>query len=132
MNANPNSTPVCKLMDYGKFSYDMQKKEREQKKRQAQSMGKLKEMKFRIGIGKGDYETKKGHIERFLNASDKVKITVMLRGRELSHAELGVELLLNLAEDLQADMVGKTVNVLQAPKIEGKNITMVVVAAPSK
>ena len=80
--------PVCKLMDYGKFKYESAQKAREARRNQALTV--IKEMKLRPKIDSHDYETKKGHVERFLKAGDKVKVTIMFRGREQSRPELGL------------------------------------------
>ena len=88
--------PVCKLMDYGKFKYESAMKAREARKNQANTV--IKEMKLRPKIDPHDYETKKGHVVRFLKAGDKVKITIMFRGREQSRPELGFRLLQRLAD----------------------------------
>ena len=85
--------PVAKLMDYGKFKYESAMKDREARKNQAHTI--IKEMKLRPKIDQHDYETKKGHVVRFLKAGDKVKITIMFRGREQSRPELGFRLLQN-------------------------------------
>ena len=90
--------PVAKLMDYGKFKYESAMKDREARKNQAHTI--IKEMKLRPKIDQHDYETKKGHVVRFLKAGDKVKITIMFRGREQSRPELGFRLLQKLAEDV--------------------------------
>jgi translation initiation factor IF-3 len=115
--------PVCKLMDYGKFKYEAAVKAREARKNQAHTI--IKEMKLRPKIDPHDYETKKGHVVRFLKAGDKVKITIMFRGREQSRPELGYRLLQRLAEDI-ADLGF----VEFAPKQDGRNMIMVV--APHK
>jgi translation initiation factor IF-3 len=111
--------PVCKLMDYGKFKYESAVKAREDRKKQVNTV--IKEMKLRPKIDPHDYETKKGHIARFLNAGDKVKVTIMFRGREQSRPELGFRLLQKLAEDI-AD-IGF---VESAPKQDGRNMIMVI------
>ena len=90
--------PVCKLMDYGKFKYESAQKAREARRNQALTV--IKEMKLRPKIDPHDYETKKGHVVRFLKAGDKVKVTIMFRGREQSRPELGFRLLQRLAEDV--------------------------------
>ena len=90
--------PVCKLMDFGKYKYEAALKERESRRNQTHTI--IKEMKLRPKIDQHDYETKKGHVERFLKAGDKVKITIMFRGREQSRPELGLRLLTRLAEDV--------------------------------
>ena len=95
----PNGKPpVCKLMDYGKFKYESAVKAREDRKKQVNTV--IKEMKLRPKIDPHDYETKKGHVVRFLKQGDKVKITIMFRGREQSRPELGYRLLQRLAEDI--------------------------------
>ena len=115
--------PVCKLMDYGQFKYENAQKARESRRNQAHTV--IKEMKLRPKIDEHDYETKKGHVVRFLKGGDKVKITIMFRGREQSRPELGVNLLRQLAEDVSADGV-----VEQAPRLEGRNMHMVL--APTR
>lgn len=110
--------PVCKLMDFGKFKYEAAMKERESRKNQTHTI--IKEMKLRPKIDQHDYETKKGHVERFLKAGDKVKITVMFRGREQSRPELGLRLLARLAEDVEE------LGYVEAnPKQDGRNMLMV-------
>lgn len=110
--------PVCKLMDFGKFKYEAAVKERESRKNQTHTI--IKEMKLRPKIDQHDYETKKGHVERFLKAGDKVKITVMFRGREQSRPELGLRLLARLAEDVEE------LGYVEAnPKQDGRNMLMV-------
>ena len=91
--------PVCKLMDYGKFKYESALKARESRKNQAQTV--IKEIKLRPKIDPHDYGTKKGHVERFLKQGDKVKVTIMFRGREQSRPELGFRLLQRLAGDVE-------------------------------
>jgi translation initiation factor IF-3 len=115
--------PVCKLMDFGKWKYEAAQKAREARKNQSNSV--VKEMKLRPKIDAHDYETKKTHIERFLNAGDKVKITIMFRGREQSRPELGFRLLQRLAEDITESGF-----VESAPLQDGRNMVMVV--APLK
>ncbi len=110
--------PVCKLMDFGKFKYEAAMKERESRRNQIHTV--IKEMKLRPKIDPHDYETKKGHIERFLKAGDKVKITIMFRGREQSRPELGLRLLAKLADD-----VGEIGFVEATPKQDGRNMIMV-------
>jgi translation initiation factor IF-3 len=110
--------PVCKLMDYGKFKYESAVRAREARKKQVQTV--IKEMKLRPKIDPHDYETKKGHVVRFLKQGDKVKITIMFRGREQSRPELGLRLLARLAEDVQD--LGY---VEAAPKQDGRNMIMV-------
>jgi translation initiation factor IF-3 len=115
--------PVCKLMDFGKWKYEAAQKAREARKNQSNSV--VKEMKLRPKIDAHDYETKKTHIERFLNGGDKVKITIMFRGREQSRPELGFRLLQRLAEDITESGF-----VESAPLQDGRNMVMVV--APLK
>ena len=110
--------PVAKLMDYGKFKYESAMKDREARKNQAHTI--IKEMKLRPKIDQHDYETKKGHVVRFLKAGDKVKITIMFRGREQSRPELGFRLLQRLADD-----VSELGFVESAPKQDGRNMVMV-------
>src|SRR5207247_475192 len=111
--------PVCKLMDYGKFKYESAQKAREAWRNQALTV--IKEMKLRPKIDSHDYETKKGHVERFLRQGDKVKVTIMFRGREQSRPELGFRLLQRLAED-----IGELGFVESSPKQDGRNMVMVV------
>ncbi|HET8603562.1 MAG TPA: translation initiation factor IF-3 [Marmoricola sp.] len=110
--------PVCKLMDYGKFKYENAQKARESRRNQTNTV--IKEMKLRPKIDAHDYETKKGHVVRFLNQGDKVKITIMFRGREQHRPELGFRLLQRLAED-----VSELGFVESAPKQDGRNMIMV-------
>jgi len=115
--------PVCKIMDYGKFKYETAQKAREARRNQTLTV--IKEMKLRPKIDPHDYETKKGHVVRFLRAGDKVKITIMFRGREQSRPELGYRLLERLAGEVEELGV-----VEAAPKQDGRNMTMVI--APHK
>jgi translation initiation factor IF-3 len=115
--------PVCKLMDYGKFKYESAQKAREARRNQALTV--IKEMKLRPKIDPHDYSTKKGHVERFLRQGDKVKVTIMFRGREQSRPELGFRLLQRLADDIQ-----ELGFVESSPKQDGRNMVMVV--APHK
>jgi translation initiation factor IF-3 len=117
--------PVCKIMDYGKFKYENAVKAREARKNQVNTV--IKEMKLRPKIEQHDYETKKGHIERFLGAGDKVKITIMFRGREQSRPELGYKLLQRLAAD-----IGESAVVEAAPVQDGRNMTMVLAPVKGK
>lgn len=110
--------PVAKLMDYGKFKYEAAQKVRDA--RRNQSNVDTKEMKLRLKIDQHDYETKKGHVVRFLKGGDKVKITIMFRGREQSRPELGMALLQRLADD-----VTEFGYVESAPKQDGRNMLMV-------
>src|SRR4051812_15457130 len=111
--------PVCKLMDFGKFKYESALKAREARRNQQQTV--IKEMKLRPKIDSHDYETKKGHVVRFLKAGDKVKVTIMFRGREQSRPELGFRLLRKLSEE-----VSELGFVEAAPKQDGRNMIMVI------
>ncbi|WP_179646552.1 translation initiation factor IF-3 [Spinactinospora alkalitolerans] len=111
--------PVAKLMDYGKFKYESAVKARESRKNQSNTI--IKEIKLRPKIDPHDYETKKGHVVRFLKGGDKVKVTIMFRGREQSRPELGFRLLRRLAEDVQE--LGQ---VESQPKQDGRNMVMVI------
>ncbi len=110
--------PVCKIMDYGKYRYEQTVKMKEARKKQ--SIVVYKEMKLRPKIDRHDYEIKRKHIERFLNSGYKVKVTIMFRGREMSHTELGKNLLEQLAEEL-ADL-----GVVESEaKLDGRNMQMI-------
>lgn len=121
----PQATPpVCRIMDYGKFKYDQAIKAKQARKNQ--SKVETKEMKFRPKIDVGDYTTKKKHVLRFLEAGSKVKITIMFRGREMSHPEQGLSILERLADDL------KDVAVIEnQPKMEGRNMHMLIAPLPT-
>lgn len=110
--------PVCKLMDFGKFKYESALKAREARRNQQQTV--IKEMKLRPKIDPHDYETKKGHVVRFLKAGDKVKVTIMFRGREQSRPELGYRLLRRLESEIT-----ELGYVEAAPKQDGRNMIMV-------
>lgn len=113
--------PVCKIMDYGRFKYEQTKKQHEAKKKQATFQ--LKEIKVRPKTGEHDLQTKLGHIKKFLERKDKVKVTVMFRGREISLSDKGRELLEQIAAEVEQAAV-----VEQHPKFEGR--TMIMVLAP--
>jgi translation initiation factor IF-3 len=115
--------PVCRVMDYGKYRYELEQKAKLARKHQTQI--NVKEIKLRPKIGIHDYDTKKGHVERFLNQRAKVKVTIMFRGRETTHPERGRDLLMRLAEDVQEIGV-----VESQPVLDGRNMTMVL--APTK
>ena len=119
-NAEP---PVCRLMDYGKHLYASAKKKQESKKKQKQIT--VKEIKFRPGTDIGDYDIKVRNLTKFLDAGNKVKVTLRFRGREMAHQELGMEMLKRVEEDLKEIGV-----VEQMPKMEGRQ--MVMVLAPMK
>ncbi len=115
--------PVCKLMDYGKFRFDEQKKQQAARKKQKQIQ--VKEIKFRPGTDIGDYNVKLRNLTRFLTEGDKVKVTLRFRGREMAHQELGRDLLKRVENDLE-----ELGSVEQFPKMEGRQ--MVMVLAPKK
>jgi len=114
-DANP---PVCKIMDFGKYKYEIAQKAREARQNQTHIV--VKEVRMRPKIENHDYETKRAHIEKFLKGGDKVKVTMQFRGREQTRPELGFKLLQRLAEDVAAIAF-----VEFAPKQEGRNMTMV-------
>ncbi len=117
-NANP---PVCKIMDYGRYKYQQDKKKQEAKKKQ--TTFQVKEIKVRPKTGEHDLNVKIGHIKKFLTRKDKVKVTLMFRGREITLTELGREVLAKIVEEIDEIAV-----VEQAPKFEGR--TMVMILAP--
>jgi translation initiation factor IF-3 len=115
--------PVAKIMDYGKYKYEQEQKAKQARKHQSQIH--VKEIKLRPKIGIHDYNTKKGHVERFLNQRAKVKVTIMFRGRETTHPERGRDLLLRLAEDV------KEIGAIESqPLLDGRN--MVMLLGPTK
>jgi len=116
--------PVCRLMDFGKFKYETALKARESRRNQQQTV--IKEMKLRPKIDSHDYETKKGHVMRFLKQGDKVKVTIMFRGREQSRPELGFRLLRKLEEE-----VAELGFVEAAAKQDGRNMIMVIAPRPA-
>ncbi len=115
--------PVVRIMDFGKWKYEQDVRAKESRKKQSQVI--VKEMKFRPKISDHDFTIKRGHVERFLEEGDKVKVTIMFRGREMAHTELGTKLLERLAKDLS-----EMSTVEAAPKQDGRNMTMVL--APIK
>ncbi len=119
-NAEP---PVCRIMNYGKYRFEQNKKQQLAKKKQKQIQ--VKEIKFRPGTGIGDYQVKLRNLVRFLEDGDKTKITVRFRGREMAHKELGMDLLKRVEKDLE-----ELATVEQYPKMEGRQ--MVMVLAPKK
>jgi translation initiation factor IF-3 len=119
-NANP---PVCKIMDFGKYKYEQDVRRKESRRKTSNVV--IKEMKFRPKIDEHDYSTKTKHVERFLSEGSKVKITIMFRGREMAHPELGKKILDRIAE--QVKDVG---NVEASPRVDGRNMLMVL--APVK
>ena len=115
-NAEP---PVCKMMDFGKFKYETQKREAEARKKQ--HIIEIKEIKFRPGTDTHDYDVKMRSVLKFLEEGDKVKVTLRFRGREMAHQDLGLELLNRVAAD-----VGDKGKIEQMPKLEGKQMVMMV------
>ena len=123
---SPNaSPPVCKIMDFGKYKYEQQKRESEARKKQ--KIIEVKEIKFRPGTDIHDYDVKMRSVYKFLENGDKVKITMRFRGREMAHQELGRELLERVAEDVKEH--GKVENI---PKLEGRQMTMMIGPIPTK
>ncbi len=117
---SPTATPpVCKIMDFGKYKYEVQKREAEARKKQ--KIIEIKEIKFRPGTDTHDYEVKMRSVTRFLEEGDKVKITLRFRGREMAHQELGLELLNRVAAD-----VAQTGKVEAMPKLEGRQMVMMI------
>src|SRR5438093_11698283 len=119
-DANP---PVCRIMDYGKFKFDAAQRAKESRRKTTSTS--LKEMKYRPKSGSSDFDTKTRQVSKFLGEGHKVKITIMFRGRELSHQELGLRIL-----DRVADKVSDLAKVEAAPKVDGRN--MIMVLAPDK
>jgi translation initiation factor IF-3 len=109
--------PVCKIMDYGKYKYEQSVRQREARKKQTRTV--IKEVKFRPKIDSHDYDVKKRRVEEFLGEGDKVKVTMMFRGREVTHPEIGERILRRLAGEVEA--VG---SLEQSPRLEGRNMTM--------
>ena len=118
--ANP---PVCRIMDYGKFKYEAAQKAKESRRKTTQIS--IKEMKYRVKIGKGDFDTKTRKVEEFLSEGHKVKLTIMFRGREVAHPELGMKILEGVAEATK-----HLAKVEANPRLDGRNMTMVL--APDK
>jgi translation initiation factor IF-3 len=117
--------PVCRVLDYSKYKYEQEQKAKAARRHQKQIT--IREIKLRPKIAQKDYETKKGHVERFLRGQDKVKITIMFRGRETTHPERGEQLLMRLAQD-----VGEIGTIEQRPNLDGRNMTMVLGPVKSK
>ena len=117
------AVPVCRIMDYGKYKYERSRKEKANRKK----AGKIetKEMKFRPKIDVGDYDTKKKHVLRFLGQGNRVKITIMFRGREMAHPEQGLSILERLSDELENIAVVEV-----APKMEGRNMFMTIAPLP--
>ena len=124
VEVSPNAEPpVCRVMDYGKFIFEENKKRQVAKKKQKQTQ--VKEVKFRPGTEEGDYQVKLRNLTRFLNDGDKAKVTLRFRGREMAHQQLGMNLLKRVAADLD-----ELAQVEQFPKMEGRQ--MVMVLSPKK
>lgn len=122
----PNGRPpVCRIMNYGKYRYEQQKREKEAKKKQKILM--LKEVKLRPNIEDHDFYVKMKAAQRFLGEGSKVKVTIMFRGREMSHPELGEKLLMRFADELK-----DVAHVEREPKVEGRNMTMVIAVNKAK
>jgi len=115
-NADP---PVCRIMDFGKFQFELNKKRHAARRKQKQIQ--IKEVKFRPGTEEGDYQVKMRNITRFLEGGDKVKVTLRFRGRELAHQELGAKMLERIEQDLK-----ELGTVEQFPKLEGRQMVMVI------
>ena len=117
---SPNATPpVCKIMDFGKFKYETQKREAEARKKQ--KIIEIKEVKFRPGTDTHDYDVKMRNVMKFLDNGDKVKVTLRFRGREMAHQELGAELLRRVADD-----VSEVAKIENMPKMEGRQMIMMI------
>ncbi|MDK2821358.1 MAG: translation initiation factor [Clostridia bacterium] len=114
-NARP---PVCRIMDFGKYKYVQSKREREARKKQR--VINVKEVKMRLNIEEHDFQVKTRNAIRFLEKGDKVKVTIMFRGREIAHSQLGIELCQRLAEQ-----VSHLASIEKPPKVEGRNMTMI-------
>jgi translation initiation factor IF-3 len=114
-NADP---PVCRIMDYRRWQYEQQQRRKESRKKATNVV--IKEMKFRPKIDGHDYTTKMKHVQRFLGEGNKVKLTIMFRGREMAHPELGLKILNKIAED-----VAEIATVESSPRQDGRNMTMV-------
>src|SRR5450432_285409 len=112
----PRRSPVCRALDYSKYKYEQAQKIKQARKHQQQIT--IREIKFRPKIAQHDYDTKKHHVERFLRNKDKVKVTIMFRGREVTHPERGTALLDRLAEEL-----GEIAVIEQTPLQDGRNMT---------
>ena len=121
---SPNATPpVCKIMDFGKYKYETQKREAEARKKQ--KIIEVKEIKFRPGTDTHDYDVKMRSVVKFLEGGDKVKITLRFRGREMAHLDLGRQLLERIADDIKE--VGRIENM---PKMEGRQMIMMIGPGP--
>jgi len=110
--------PVCRIMDYGKYRFEQSKREKEARKNQ--KIISIKEVKLRPNIEEHDFETKAKNAEKFLKSGDKVKVTIMFRGREITHPDLGKQLCMKMADFMQ-----QVATIEKLPKVEGKNMTMI-------
>ena len=122
----PQATPpVCKIMDYGKYRFEQQKREKEQKKNQ--KVVEIKEIRLSLNIGDHDFETKLGHAQRFLQEGNKVKASIRFRGREMAHASMGTDVMKRFAQALS-----EQANVEKEPKLEGRSMQMFLAPKPVK
>ncbi len=117
--------PVCRIMDFGKFKYEQEKKKKEQKKHQVQT--KLKEVKFHVNVEEHDYETKMRNLIKFIEHGDRVKVSLMFRGRENAHRELGFEVIQRVIQDTV-----EITSVDQAPRLQGRFVTAILVPKKKK
>lgn len=117
--------PVCKILDFSRFKYDSKKKKQEAKKKQKKTA--LKEMKFKVNIGQGDFDVKLNKIKKFLEEGDKVKVSLWFKGREIVHKDKGKEIFDKILENL-----GESAKLDMEPKMEGKQIIMVLSSAAAK
>jgi translation initiation factor IF-3 len=117
--------PLCRIMDYGKYKYDQEKKKKEQKKHQVQT--KLKEVKFRVNVGDHDYDTKMRNLRKFIEHGDRVKVSLMFRGRENAHRELGFEVINRVIQETV-----EITSVDQAPRLQGRFVTAILVPKKKK
>lgn len=117
--------PVCRIMDHGKFKFEQEKKKKEQKKKQ--NIVKIKEVKFHVNVGEHDYQTKLRHTREFIEGGDRVKVSLMFRGRENAHKELGFELMQRIVAD-----TAEYAAVEQAPKMMGRNVFMMLIPKKTK
>ena len=117
--------PVCRIMDWGKHRYEQEQKDKDARRRQSQVV--IKEIKMRPKISTNDYGTKSGHVRRFLLEGSKVRASIMFRGREMAHTELGLRLLERLAEDM-----AELATIEAEPKVDGRNMVMVLAPVKSR
>lgn len=117
--------PVCRIMDYGKYKYESEKRQKEAKKNQVQT--KLKEVKFHVNVGDHDYETKMRNLTKFIEHGDRVKVSLMFRGRENAHRELGFEVINRVIQD-----AAEYTSVDQIPRLQGRFVTAILVPKKTK